>query len=85
VRPVPEVFGQVKVRTIPTGLHAEHVLEVEAPRPRELHCPACGKAHVDRGVWATRPHRTHLCEHCGETWRPFEYATVGIEPLEGIT
>ena len=40
-----------------------------------LWCPFCGKPHVDRGEWATRPHHKHLChddEHgkgCGRMFR----------------
>jgi hypothetical protein len=30
-----------------------------------IHCPACGKDHVDAGEWEDKPHHTHLCEHCG--------------------
>lgn len=40
--------------------------------PRELLlCPACGQMHIDgaNGVeFATRPHHTHLCQHCGHVW-----------------
>ena len=44
-----------------------------------LRCPSCAYQHVDEGEWATRPHRTHLCADCGAEWRPFDYATVGVE------
>lgn len=60
------------------------------PRPRRapvrmrLYCPACGAFHVDRGEWATREHRTHLCEACGHEWRPREYATVGVDRGESV-
>lgn len=58
--------------------------KVDKPRdpvPMVLICPKCGKNHVDRDEWATtRIHRSHLCENCGHVWRPFEFATVGIEP-----
>ena len=40
--------------------------------PREvIHCPACGRRHLDgaNGVeFATKPHHTHLCQHCGHIW-----------------
>jgi len=36
------------------------------------------KLHIDKGEWATKPHRTHLCEFCGHKWRPEEYPTVGV-------
>jgi len=46
-----------------------------------LKCPACGEQHIDKGEWATKPHRTHLCEKCNHEWRPFEFPTVGVEKL----
>lgn len=49
------------------------------PAPFELFCPECGNQHIDRDEWATRPHKTHLCEWCFHEWRPFEFATVGVE------
>jgi hypothetical protein len=54
-------------------------------------CPSCGKLHVDRGEWATKPHKTHLCvddphsapeKGCGTRWRPSEYPTVGVATLQ---
>lgn len=54
------------------------------PRPylsrQVLACPKCHTAHVDRGGWAAIPHKTHLCEWCGHTWRPFDFYTVGVAP-----
>lgn len=45
-----------------------------------LDCPSCGGKHVDRDEWATRKHKTHLCEGCGHEWRPFsDFPTFGIE------
>ncbi len=49
-----------------------------APERKPLNCPECGKPHVDRGEWATKPHHTHLCEHCGHKWRVEPY-TFGVE------
>lgn len=49
-----------------------------APVPMVLRCPTCGGVHVDRDEWATRPHRTHLCEHCGGKWQPHDFPTVGV-------
>ncbi len=51
------------------------------PVPMILRCPYCWTVHIDEGEWATRPHRTHKCEHCGETWRPANIATVGVREL----
>lgn len=56
-----------------------------------LHCPACGKQHLDIGEFATRVHRKHLCENtpegektgCGHLWKPFECPTKGVLRREG--
>ena len=59
------------------------VLRLDPPVPMVLICPNCGKNHVDRGRWAKeRVHRSHLCEHCGHVWKPFEFATVGVEAVD---
>lgn len=52
--------------------------------PLILLCPVCEVAHVDRAEWATRPHKTHLCENCGHEWRPFEVPTVGVAARVGL-
>ena len=54
-----------------------------APVPAILHCMRCARQHIDAGEWATRPHRTHLCEACGHTWRPANVPTVGVRELPG--
>jgi hypothetical protein len=64
---------------------------LEAPRAMVLHCPACGKQHLDvlepDGTdWSKRPHRKHLCKNtpagpdtgCGHLWKPMETPTVGV-------
>ena len=43
-----------------------------------IECPACYLPHIDRGEWATRLHKKHLCEHCGKVWQPYTAYTVGI-------
>lgn len=48
------------------------------PRPILLDCPECKRPHVDLGVWAMRPHKTHLCEHCKHEWQPYDHPTVGV-------
>lgn len=55
-----------------------------APVPLILTCIACGGRHVDTGVWATRRHHTHACQHCGVTWRPAVEDTVGVQFLPGF-
>lgn len=34
-----------------------------------LNCPNCGKDHFDVEENAFKPHKTHLCEHCGEEFK----------------
>lgn len=44
----------------------------------QLFCPGCNLQHIDKGEWATKPHKRHLCEGCGLEWRPFDFATVAV-------
>jgi hypothetical protein len=55
-----------------------------APIPMLLWCPLCGHRHIDRGAFATRPHHTHACQHCGHVWRPAIVETVGVAFLPGF-
>lgn len=54
------------------------------PIPMRLTCPECGQLHVDAGRFATHPHHTHVCQHCGLTWRPAVVCTVGVRFLPGF-
>lgn len=54
------------------------------PVPMLLWCPECGERHVDRDEFATKPHHTHSCQHCGHTWRPAVVQTVGVQFLPGF-
>lgn len=54
-----------------------------SPIPLILYCPMCQERHIDEGVHATRPHRTHSCQSCGHTWRPAIVPTVGVKYLPG--
>lgn len=50
-----------------------------------LYCPNCGAQHVDKPEpdrgWDNRPHRSHLCRHCGLVWRPADVATNGVPAI----
>lgn len=48
-----------------------------------LYCPKCCKRHIDRGDFATKPHKEHACQGCGHVWKPARVATVGVEFLPG--
>ncbi len=54
------------------------------PIPMRLCCEGCGKLHIDEGEFATKPHHTHSCQHCGLTWRPAVVHTVGVQFLPGF-
>lgn len=58
----------------------------QKPIPLLLTCPikGCGARHIDVGEFATKPHRTHVCQACGHTWRPANVATVGVQFLPGM-
>jgi hypothetical protein len=49
-----------------------------------LPCPHCHTLHIDEGAFATKPHHTHACQHCGMVWRPAIVATVGVQFLPGF-
>ena len=53
------------------------------PVPARLECPKCKVPHLDEGVWATKPHKTHLCLDCGHLWRPANFPTVGVAQTKG--
>lgn len=59
----------------------QQIERLKAPIPMLLRCPACNWQHVDRGEWATRPHRTHQCKVCRHEWRPANVCTVGVLEL----
>lgn len=54
----------------------------DAPIPMRLTCPSCGELHIDVGEFATKPHHTHACQHCGMVWRPAVVET-GVRFLPG--
>lgn len=64
--------------------YVSQIGEVAAPVAMILHCPECGGRHVDQGEFATKPHHTHACQHCGLPWRPALVATVGVQFLPGF-
>lgn len=47
-----------------------------------LQCPHCSEQHVDEPDvakgWTNPPHRSHLCQRCGFTWRPADVPTTGV-------
>jgi hypothetical protein len=65
-----------------TGIDGEGV--AVSMVPMRLFCPACGQIHIDVGVFETKPHHTHSCQECGNTWRPAVVYTVGVKFLPGF-
>lgn len=58
------------------------LIEVE-PVAMLIWCPMCHHRHIDRGDFATKPHRDHSCQKCGLTWRPAIVPTTGVPFLPG--
>lgn len=56
----------------------------DEPVPMLLWCPECGERHIDAGEFATKPHHTHACQHCGMAWRPAVVPTAGVLFLPGF-
>lgn len=45
----------------------------------EIYCPRCNTRHIDKGLWASKRHRIHLCEHCQHEWAPLsDVPTIGV-------
>lgn len=70
---------------------ADAYKEISKPIEMRLLCPGrnldgtpCGRLHIDEGEFATKPHHTHACQHCGEVWRPAIVPTVGVQFLPGF-
>lgn len=59
-------------------------LKLNEPVAMRLTCEGCGKLHIDEGEFATKPHHTHACRHCGLVWRPAIGPTVGVRFLPGL-
>jgi len=60
------------------------ITELLKPIRMILTCPSCSGRHIDKGLFAIKPHHTHACQHCGLTWRPAVVNTVGVQFLPGF-
>ena len=73
-RPKPEHSVQYN-DVIKSKCPCEHCKDPNArPMPIVTHCPNCGLIHVDRGEWATKPHKTHRCVDYTEQLEDIEVA-----------
>ena len=84
-RPIP-IGGEGCREICPACLEAVRLYgrQVAPPIPIRLACPGCGELHIDEGEFATKPHHTHACQHCGAVWRPAVVHTVGVRFLPGF-
>jgi len=77
-RDLEKAIAQLTVSgTIPT----EAGQAEDAPIRIRVCCEACGLLHVDKGKWATEPHKRHQCEGCGLIWQPALCPTIGVQFL----
>jgi hypothetical protein len=37
---------------------------------------------IEKNEWLNPPHKTHQCQSCKHEWRPFDYATTGVEKCD---
>ncbi len=77
-------FAPNAIERVASALAREREQGARPPLPIRIHCPECGKLHVDDGEWMTRSHHTHSCQACGATWRPAVAPTVGVQFLPGF-
>lgn len=43
-----------------------------------IFCPHCKGQHIDEGRYAVKPHKIHLCSHCGKKFRVAN-PTIGVK------
>lgn len=68
-----------------------HQQATPEPIPMVLHCPNCGRQHIDAPEehwnreflysWENPPHRSHLCHGCNTIWRPADVPTTGVHAV----
>lgn len=51
-----------------------------------LFCPNCDGQHIDFDEWRreSHVHKSHLCQFCGEIWKPFKFNTIGSPTPPGF-
>lgn len=60
--------------------------ESAAPIDMVLHCPSCGRQHIDEPApgWDNPQHKSHLCNGCGSIWRPADIPTNGVVAVKTV-
>lgn len=75
-------------REVARAVLAQAQREVK-PLDMVLHCPECGRQHIDEpneaAGWGNPPHKSHLCRKedggCGNVWRPADIPTNGVRAV----
>ncbi len=49
-----------------------------------LCCPYCHRQHIDEGKYAIKPHKFHLCFHCGKKFKAAK-PTIGVRNGSNLT
>lgn len=90
-------FGKyIPMRKTPAGNFTLALYTHPAPETKPidmvLHCPKCGRQHIDAPEehwnrqflysWENPPHRSHLCHGCGHIWRPADVPTNGVQAVK---
>jgi predicted RNA-binding Zn-ribbon protein involved in translation (DUF1610 family) len=76
--------GATATEIISIAAEVDRLRRSSAVVPMRLRCPSCNELHIDESEFATKPHHTHACQHCGEVWRPAIVPTVGVKFLPGF-
>jgi len=86
-----DTFGKVSIDGVHLDedfvkhLMAQQALSYLTNKVVSLRCPCCGEDHFDREELAFRPHKQHLCEHCGVHFEtPGRRRVVVSNPLVDI-
>lgn len=69
---------------IPMVLHcpACGLQHLDAPKPCSAEfCEGGCVQPLDCTAWTNPPHRSHLCQYCGHTWRPADVPTTGVHAV----
>lgn len=59
--------GEVAIEGMPAVAYS--ISELSGRDVTALRCPHCGSEHIDEKMFATFPHRKHLCNGCGRNFR----------------
>ena len=49
-----------------------------------IFCPFCHGQHLDSGKYSIKPHKVHLCFHCGKKFKVAK-PTIGVKNGSNMT